>query len=159
MHTLTLAHSLIKSRVLVLRGAKWVREEETQQQTGQIQFLHDQWLRSRTLMKFSQGQLIELFSSLQCPVLLILAEKGISLVWAEGKANKDMFARKAAIKDIKEVFVPGEGHHVHLEAPEKIQRPLKVYLSLRLIFYFFLIIYLFSTIGIFGKSVSTFKRQ
>ena len=116
-----------------------MRDEETQQQTGQIQFLHDQWLRSRTLMKFSQDQLIELFSSLQCPVLLILAEKGVSLVWAEEKANKDMLARKAAIKDIKEMFVPDEGHHVHLEAPEKIQRPLKVCLRLSFTSYFLFI--------------------
>lgn len=108
-------------------------------------FTHDPLLRSRTLRRFTEPDILECITAIPCAVLFIYAgtlaspykpvagmalkhllwalnpERGIGGAFARSDAARSgLDQRKQAFRDFRELYIEGEGHHVHLEAPHKV---------------------------------------
>ncbi|KAL6049238.1 Lipase [Balamuthia mandrillaris] len=110
------------ARLLVLRGAKFVTSHDSDEvKRDEIQFIHDPSLRSSSLQRFTPEQIKVFLNHIECPVLLLVAEKGIP-AWTENNPKEKAQFKEytQCIKHLTEVFIPGQAHHVHVDAPETV---------------------------------------
>ena len=78
-----------------------------------VAFTNDRRLQRVHPMQLSEAQILAFLGAIECPTLLLRADDGIAY-------NPDvMAARVAAIRDLREVMVPGR-HHVHMDDPEVV---------------------------------------
>lgn len=80
---------------------------------GQFYFGFDRRLQAASRLRLTEAQVLQFFEAIQCPVLLVRPDQG----WPMGA--EVMERRLAAIGDLELLEVEG-GHHVHLEAPERL---------------------------------------
>lgn len=93
-------------RLLIKRGTR--RSED-----GRWTFSYDRKLRTASRMRLTEGQVISFLEALACPVLLVRPRWG----WPVEEAV--MERRMEAVEGLEVMEVEG-GHHVHLEAPERM---------------------------------------
>lgn len=84
-------------------------------QGGQLAWKWDPLLRGHSPLPFTESILRALFARVQCPVLLVRADRGMLPEEAEVKRRLD------TVRGLQVVSAPG-GHHVHLESPEEVAR-------------------------------------
>lgn len=88
---------------------------------GGVMFGHDRRLQRRWLPSMSEPQLLAFLGRIACPTLLVLADQGIAYDQAIVER------RCAAIADLTRVQLIG-GHHVHMDAPERVAPHLRSFL-------------------------------
>ncbi len=78
-----------------------------------VQFSFDPRLRMRSLVRFTEGQVLAFLRSVSCPVTFVRAEDGYSV-------DPEVFA--ARLKAVPQCVVHqiAGGHHVHLDDPERV---------------------------------------
>jgi len=84
-----------------------------------FKFRHDPRLVANSPHGFREEEVLELLSSIQCPVILVIASS-TSLQYSNMKfpANIAKFQKRAnAVKDLEVLKIDGS-HHVHLDNPE-----------------------------------------
>lgn len=93
-------------RLLLKRSAR-------RSQDGRWTFSHDQKLQAASRIRLTEGQVLAFLEAIECAVLLVRPRWG----WPVEEAV--IKRRVEAIDDLQIVEVEG-GHHVHLEAPERL---------------------------------------
>lgn len=97
--------SLESARILAARG--------TEPRDGGVTWRSDPRLKLPSPLRLSETQVQACLKAIQCPTLAIRARSGLS--WPESGVK----ARLACIPQLEWVEVEG-GHHVHLDAPERV---------------------------------------
>jgi pimeloyl-ACP methyl ester carboxylesterase len=94
-------------------SARLLVERGTDEVDGGVIFTHDIRLKTRSRVRFTEGQVHALLAAIECPVLALRALQG----WP---FPEDIVRRRLeVIKDLETVEVDG-GHHVHLTHPERV---------------------------------------
>jgi len=93
-------------RILLSRGA--IEDEDG------WRFSHDPRLKERSLLRFTNEQVLAFFERIECPTLLIRAASGLAYDASIMKERVSALGDRLAIQE-----VPG-GHHVHLVDPEGV---------------------------------------
>lgn len=93
---------------MVLRGTEQLAD-------GTYRFVHDPMLHQAVPLSFSVEQVQYMLTNIKCPVLLIVASKG--LPYWRTTPFRDLFASR--IPFLQSVHLEGF-HHVHMDAPEGV---------------------------------------
>jgi len=81
----------------------------------------------------SRDEIEERWSWIECPVLCVLGEISGDTWWSGRSAARQELARRLALfADVTCVEIPGAGHMVHFDQPERLNRELERFLALRL---------------------------
>lgn len=102
-------------RALVSRGA--IEDENG------WRFSHDPRLKERSLLRFTDEQVVAFFEEIEAPTLLVRAESGLAYDAASMQRRLDAFGDR-----IQVVQVPG-GHHAHLVQPDQINRLVREFID------------------------------
>jgi pimeloyl-ACP methyl ester carboxylesterase len=90
--------------------ARFLAEKGTRDVPGGRVWRFDPLHRTRAPMPFLRDGFVALLARIEVPVLLVSGERGFR--------TEDHAERVAAIRDAREVVLPGVGHMMHWEAPE-----------------------------------------
>ena len=94
-------------------SARLLVERGTDAADGGVRFTHDMRLKTRSRVRFTEGQVHALLAAIECPVLALRALQG----WP---FPEDIVRRRLEfITNLETVEVDG-GHHVHLTHPERV---------------------------------------
>ena len=93
-------------RLLLKRGAR--RDGQ-----GKWYFTYDRKLQAASRLRLTEAQVLTFLSGIECPVFLVRPR------WGWPVPEEMMKRRLAAIPDLEVLNVEG-GHHVHLEAPQRL---------------------------------------
>ncbi|MGD9252737.1 MAG: alpha/beta hydrolase [Holophagae bacterium] len=93
------------ARLLVIRG--------TEEVDGGVCFTHDIRLKTRSRVRFTEGQVHALLAAIECPVLALRALQG----WP---FPQDIVRRRLELITNLRTFEVDGGHHVHLTHPERV---------------------------------------
>lgn len=88
---------------------------------GRYYFNYDRRLQAASRLRLTEGQVVQFLRAIECPVLLVRPDQG----WPVEATM--MERRMAAIRDLEILEVEG-GHHVHLEAPERLAGAVRQFL-------------------------------
>jgi pimeloyl-ACP methyl ester carboxylesterase len=94
-------------------SARLLVERGTDEVDGGVIFTHDMRLKTRSRVRFTEGQVHALLAAIECPVLALRALQG----WPF--PEEVVRRRLEVIEDLETVEVVG-GHHVHLTHPERV---------------------------------------
>lgn len=92
-----------------------------QDEDGRWFFSYDRRLQAASRLRLTEEQVLAFLGAIDCPVLLVRPDQG----WPMDKAM--VKRRLAAIRDLEVVNVEG-GHHVHLEAPDRVADAVREFL-------------------------------
>jgi pimeloyl-ACP methyl ester carboxylesterase len=98
-------HTTAACEALLSRG--------TRQVDGGFVFSHDPRLKASSLVRMTEGQIIEVLARITAPTTLIWARDGFAT------HRTALVAREAAVPNLTTHEVDG-GHHVHLNAPNRV---------------------------------------
>lgn len=85
-------------------------------------FGHDGRLHARSILRFTEGQVLSFLSKIECPTLVVRADQGL-------RYNEEAIqGRLNAIQDSDVVTLEG-GHHIHLAKPELVAPVLRRFLG------------------------------
>lgn len=104
--------------------AKALVERGTRPVEGGVAFSHDPRLTARSMLRYTEPQVLAHFRAIHCPVLLILARDGLQYP----DSNADSAARLDALTTAEVVRVDGH-HHVHLTHPERVAPYVQAFLQ------------------------------
>ncbi len=102
------------ARTLLDRGLQTV--------AGGVTWRSDSALRLSSRVRLSESQVLGFLRAIRCPTLVVRATEGMRL------PELQMRARLEALASAQVVDVPG-GHHVHLDAPERVAANLKAFFA------------------------------
>ncbi len=105
-----------KARALVERGTTAV--------DGGVAFSHDPRLTGRSMLRYTEEQVLTHLRAITAPTLLVWAQQGLQ--YPVGAGNSE--ARAAAIHNVEILRVDGD-HHVHLTHPERVVTYLQAFLD------------------------------
>ncbi len=89
---------------------------------GGVTWRSDSRLKLPSILRLTEAHVLGYLSEIKCPVLLIRGTEG-------GLNNETILnGRRAAVKGLKEVAIPG-GHHLHMDNPEKVAEPIINFLN------------------------------
>jgi pimeloyl-ACP methyl ester carboxylesterase len=94
-------------------AARRLVERGTQPVEGGVRFTHDPRLKTRSRLRFTEGQVHAFLGAIECPVLAVKALQG----WPFPEDIVE--ARLAVVQHLERAQVEG-GHHVHLTHPERV---------------------------------------
>ncbi len=103
------------ARLLVERGAEVL--------DGGVRFTHDPRLKTSSLVRLTEEQVLAFLAVIQCPVLAVRADQG----WPF--PPEVLIGRLASIPQAEVVEVHG-GHHVHLTCPEQVAPHIRAFFEL-----------------------------
>ncbi len=103
--------------------ARGLVERGTRPADGGVAFSHDPRLQARSLLRFTEEHVLEIFDRITSPTLVVQAIDGLK--YPEGCGDGD--ARLARISDAQVLAVEGN-HHVHLTHPERVATPIRDFL-------------------------------
>lgn len=87
-------------------AAQWLLERGLEQRDGGWFWRNDTALTLPSVVRLCDAQIVAFLRRIHCPVLLVMADRGIGLDRVESKS--------ALLSDLEQVVLPG-GHHLHLE--------------------------------------------
>lgn len=97
------------------------RRSSKKQEDGKWTFSHDRRLQASSRIRLTEEQVLTFLGAIACPTLLVRPKSGWPL-------DADFAKRRtSAVPDLKIIEVEG-GHHVHLEAPERLADEVKNFL-------------------------------
>ena len=102
-------------RPLLQRGAR--RESD-----GRWVFTHDRRLQATSRIRLTERQVLAFLKGIDCPVRLVRPRQG----WPVDEETIER--RLGAIEDVEVVEVEG-GHHVHLQAPQRVAEVVRGFLE------------------------------
>jgi len=103
-------------------AARLLVERGTEKVEGGLRFTFDPRLKTRSRLRFTEGQVRAFLAAVECPVLAIKASRG----WPF--PEDVVAARLAVIAHLEREEVEG-GHHVHLTHPERVATRVLSFLS------------------------------
>lgn len=106
--------SLAAARALCARGTRSV--------DGRLRWRSDPRLTFRSPYYFSEPQIEAYLRAIESPVMLVLAERGVSA------RRGDLSSRLAAVRQLQVARLPG-GHHLHMDNPDEVATELSQFLS------------------------------
>lgn len=102
-------------RLLLKRGAQ-------RERGGRWVFCHDRKLQATSRVRLTEAQVLAFLEAIDCPVLLMRPR------WGWPVEEETVERRLGAIEDLELVEIEG-GHHVHLEAPERVADEVREFLE------------------------------
>jgi pimeloyl-ACP methyl ester carboxylesterase len=82
---------------------------------GQLTWRTDKRLRTKSAMRLTPNQAMDIIENIQCRFNLVLGKQGFT------KLRRFLEQRKGLFRDLETVELPG-GHHVHMESPAEVAK-------------------------------------
>lgn len=105
-------------------AARGLVERGTRAVDGGVAFSHDPRLQARSLLRFTEEHVLEIFGQIERPTLVVRSRGGLR--YPDGHGDGE--ARLARLDDVQLVEVDGH-HHVHLTHPERVVDTIRDFLT------------------------------
>lgn len=103
-------------------AARLLCERGVEEAPGGVQFRVDRRLQQAQPLQLTEDQILAFLRRIACPTMLVLGSEGMRF------REEVMAGRKAALRDLQEVELPG-GHHVHMDTAPAVAAHLRPFLA------------------------------
>jgi pimeloyl-ACP methyl ester carboxylesterase len=97
------------------QNARMILSRNIEDKSGQLKWRTDKRLRTKSAIRFTPNQAMDIIENIQCRFNLVLGKQGFS------KLRRFLKQRKNLFNDLEIVQLPG-GHHVHMESPAELAK-------------------------------------
>lgn len=97
------------------QNARMILRRNIEDKSGQLNWRTDKRLRTKSAIRLTPNQAMDLIENIQCRFNLVLGKQGFP------KLKRLFKQRKGLFKHLEMITLPG-GHHVHMESPEDVAK-------------------------------------
>jgi pimeloyl-ACP methyl ester carboxylesterase len=98
---------------LTAHEARVILDRNIENKQGKLTWRTDKRLRTKSALRLTSNQAMDIVENIQCRVSLVLAEQGFT------KLRRLLKQRLGLFKDLHLTELPG-GHHVHMQSPKDV---------------------------------------